>query len=130
MKALVIDDSGATRKILASMLEDLGFAVAQACHGKDALETIQRDGPPTLVILDRNMPEMDGMEFLARVRALDGCSGLKIVMCSTVNAAERITEALDAGADEYMLKPFTKECVLDKLGMLGFYPEEIGEAAS
>lgn len=119
MNALVIDDSRAMRLILARMLRDLGFDVADASNGREGLEQLTSTGPD-LVLVDWNMPEMSGIEFLEAMRRPPYSSTAKVVMVTTETEIPQVLRALGAGADEYLMKPFTKEAVLDKLHLLGF----------
>jgi two-component system chemotaxis response regulator CheY len=119
-RAVVIDDSRAIRRILGSAMRGLGFAVSEACNGKEALETIQNLGPPLkLVLVDWNMPEMNGLEFVVRLREDHRFDSSFIIMVTTETATEQVVKALDAGANEYIMKPFTKDVIEDKLRLLG-----------
>jgi two-component system chemotaxis response regulator CheY len=121
-KAMVVDDSRTIRRILAATLGELGFVVCQAENGRDALETLDRDreaDPVTLALVDWNMPEMNGLEFVKRLRADPRNAGVVVVMVTTETAVEQMMEALAAGANEYVMKPFTKDVIQDKLRLLG-----------
>ncbi|MBK7400455.1 MAG: response regulator [Myxococcales bacterium] len=120
MKALVVDDSRAVRTILTRMLEAAGFEVAQAEHGRHALEVLARVGPPAIALLDWNMPEMNGYELLCAIRANGEYADTRVMMVTTENEMEQIGRALEAGADEYLMKPFDQEAMRDKLVLLGF----------
>ena len=120
MQSLVIDDSRAMRLILGRMLRDLGFEVAEAGDGKQALTLLSDGLAPELVLVDWNMPEMTGIEFLEAVRRPPYSLTAKIVMVTTETEMPQVIRALDAGADEYVMKPFSSEAILDKLMMLGF----------
>jgi two-component system, chemotaxis family, chemotaxis protein CheY len=119
MQALVIDDSRAMRLILGKLLRELDFEVVEAENGRDALELIDADLDPALMLVDWNMPEMTGVEFVATVRKAPYDSRARILMITTETELPRVVEALEAGADEYLMKPFTREAVLDKLQLLG-----------
>jgi two-component system, chemotaxis family, chemotaxis protein CheY len=122
LKAMVVDDSRAIRLILSRTLSAIGFEVSQAANGKEALARMQslQDGQPFSVILvDWNMPEMNGLEFVQHVRAIPEFGGVKLMMVTTETQIEQLTRALEAGADEYVMKPFTEEIISDKLRMLG-----------
>jgi two-component system chemotaxis response regulator CheY len=124
-KAMVVDDSRTIRRILAATLGELGFVVCQAENGRDALETLDRDreaDPVTLALVDWNMPEMNGLEFVKRLRADPRNAGVVVVMVTTETAVEQMMEALAAGANEYVMKPFTKDVIQDKLRLLGVLP--------
>lgn len=120
MKALLIDDSRAIRLILARMLNDVGFDVAEADNGRSALEALDAGLEPDLLLVDWNMPVMTGIEFVETVRRPPYSSTAQIVMVTTETEVPRVVRALEAGADEYVMKPFTKDTVYDKLRLLGF----------
>jgi two-component system chemotaxis response regulator CheY len=121
-KAMVVDDSRTIRRILAATLGELGFEVCQAANGRDALDAMERergDAPIGLALVDWNMPEMNGLEFLRRLRADPANAGVLVVMVTTETAVDQMVKALAAGADEYVMKPFTKDIIQDKLRLLG-----------
>ncbi len=120
---LVVDDSAVVRKVARRILEKHGFSVREAADGRQALDAVG-DAMPRLVLLDRNMPVMDGIEFLKALRAEYGPSDPTVVMCTTEAASEKIMEGLEAGADEYVMKPFDEAILMDKLAMVGFGREE------
>lgn len=124
--ALVVDDSAVVRKVARRILEKHGFAVREAGDGRQALDAVGEE-MPRLVLLDRNMPVMDGIEFLRVLRAEYGPSDPTVVMCTTEAASEKIMEGLEAGADEYVMKPFDEAILMDKLAMVGFGPAEASE---
>ena len=115
---LVVDDSRVIRKVSRRILEDLGFEVAEACDGVEALAWCNAMMPDS-ILLDWRMPGMDGLEFLRRLRAEPQGGQPKVIVCSVENEIERIREALDAGADEYIMKPFDGGIVAGKLSYLG-----------
>jgi two-component system chemotaxis response regulator CheY len=119
MQAMVIDDSKAMRMILTRMLEELGHEVAHAANGRDALDKLGEGLEPGLFLVDWNMPEMSGIEFVEAVRRPPFSSPAHIVMVTTETEAPQMVEALQAGADEYVMKPFTKESIFSKLQLLG-----------
>jgi len=96
------------------MLEDLGFKVSEAENGELGLQACQA-GMPDAILLDWNMPVMDGYEFLTRLRKMPGGESPKVVFCTTENDLSFITRALEAGANEYIMKPFDKEILSTKL---------------
>ncbi|WP_160122059.1 response regulator [Rhodovarius lipocyclicus] len=122
ISALVVDDSTVVRKVARRILEKHGFSIREAADGQQALNAVAED-MPRLVLLDRNMPVMDGIEFLKRLRETYGSSEPTVVMCTTEAAQDRILEGLEAGADEYVMKPFDEAILMDKLGMVGLGPE-------
>lgn len=118
-KALVVDDSRAMRSILSKILAKLGFEVLQAGDGKEALATLAHESSAVeLVLSDWNMPEMNGLEFVKAMRAEPRYACVPVVMVTTETHIEQMVVALEAGADEYIMKPFTAEMVEDKLRML------------
>ena len=119
MKALIVDDSRALRSILKRDLTALGFEVDEAENGLVALERIKENGIPDLMMLDWNMPEMNGLELLIRLRKDEGNNSLKIVMATSESELAQAARALSAGADEYVIKPFTRDALVDKLSILG-----------
>jgi two-component system chemotaxis response regulator CheY len=120
MRALIVDDSRAIRAIIARTLKELGVAETfEAANGKDALAAMAAKGPFQLAMVDWNMPVMNGYEFLVEARTTVTSEVMKIIMCTTETEVEQVAKALSAGADEYVMKPFTKEAVQSKLEMLG-----------
>jgi two-component system chemotaxis response regulator CheY len=111
---LVVDDSRVIRKVSRRILEELGFDVAEAGDGMEALAWC-RTSMPQVILLDWHMPVMSGIEFLRRLRQEPGGKVPKVVFCSVENDLARIAEALDAGADEYVMKPFDGEILAGKL---------------
>ena len=115
---LVVDDSRVIRKVSRRILEDLGFEVAEAADGVEAMAWCTAV-MPDVILLDWQMPIMDGMQFLKRLRTEPGGDRPKVVFCTVENEIDRIREALDAGADEFIMKPFDSGIVAGKLGYLG-----------
>ena len=115
---LVVDDSRVVRKAARRMLEGYGFAVAEAADGAEALAAC-RAALPRAVLLDWNMPVMDGLQFLRAARAEFGPDRPVVVLCTTEAGMDRIVEALEAGAQEYVMKPFDAEILGGKLLQLG-----------
>ena len=122
MKAMVVDDSRAMRAILAKHLRELGFQVHEAKSGLDALMVLHKIGGAELVMVDWNMPEMDGFEFLQRVRSESEYDAVRIMMVTTESEMSQVELALEAGANEYLMKPFDREALLEKLMLLGIDP--------
>ena len=119
-KAMIIDDSRAMRRILGETVRELGFEVSEASNGREALAKLDNMGPPVrLMLVDWNMPEMNGLEFVTQLRQDERFEGSLIVMVTTETAIDQILNALEAGANEYVMKPFTKEIIQDKLRLLG-----------
>jgi two-component system chemotaxis response regulator CheY len=122
-KALVVDDSRAVRMILAKTLKELGFEVREAANGREALEVIEAEKTAvTLVLADWNMPEINGLELLKRLRQNPELSRLVVVMVTTETELDQMAVALEAGANEYVMKPFTREILVEKLQLVGIHP--------
>ena len=115
---LIVDDSRIIRKVARRILEDLGFEVDEAADGAEAL-TYCMGLMPQVVLLDWQMPVMDGLSFLRRLRDLPGGRAPKVLFCTIETRAERIAEALSAGADDYVMKPFDGEILHSKLAEVG-----------
>jgi two-component system chemotaxis response regulator CheY len=118
-KALVVDDSRAIRRILSHMLTEIGFTVVEACHGRDALDQLYAHADISLMLVDWNMPEMNGLELVQAVRRQDQFASVTVMMVTTETEMTQVVRALEAGAQEYVMKPFTKEVIEEKLQVLG-----------
>ncbi len=119
-KAMIIDDSRAIRRILGDTIRELGFEVCEAANGREALDRLDEVGEPVpLMLIDWNMPVMNGLEFVTKVRSDGRFKSSLLVMVTTETAVDQMVKALDAGANEYIMKPFTKEVIEDKLRILG-----------
>jgi two-component system chemotaxis response regulator CheY len=115
---LVVDDSSVIRKIASRILEEMNFQIIEAEDGAQALEACKRELPDA-VLLDWNMPVMDGFEFMVALRGLPGGDVPKVVFCTTENGIDHISKALHAGANEYIMKPFDKDIVAAKFQEVG-----------
>jgi two-component system chemotaxis response regulator CheY len=120
---LVVDDSRVVRKAARRIVETLGFTVREAADGAEALAAC-REALPQVVLLDWNMPVMDGISFLRAARAEFGPDRPVVVLCTTEAALERIVEALEAGAQEYIMKPFDAALLQDKFVQAGLLPDQ------
>ena len=122
MRALIVDDSRFVRGFLRGMLEERGIECLEAGDGQAGLDVLRAQSshgvPFDLALVDWNMPVMDGLEMLKQLRA-EGFSSMKVMMVTTEAENEYILRALDAGADEYLMKPFDDEALCEKLAMLG-----------
>jgi two-component system, chemotaxis family, chemotaxis protein CheY len=129
MRALVIDDSRAMRRIVGTILKDFGFEVREAGDGRQALDVLQEGSSegwvPDLCCIDWNMPVMDGLQFVFAVRANPAYRQVTLMMVTTESETGQIVKALAAGAHEYLIKPFTADALRDKLALLGLLPEEV-----
>jgi two-component system chemotaxis response regulator CheY len=115
---LTVDDSGVVRKIVTKMLAELNIATREAEDGKQALAECA-SSLPDFILLDWNMPLMNGIEFLKEFRANKNNSHVIVIFCTTENDISKIQEALTAGANEYIMKPFDAEVLKDKLQQTG-----------
>jgi len=115
---LVVDDSRVVRKVARRILEGLDFDIAEAGDGLEAL-AVCRATMPDAVLLDWTMPVMDGLEFLRRLRQEPGGDAPVVVFCTSENEPDRIAEALGAGADEYIMKPFDGDIIEAKFAQAG-----------
>ena len=121
MQAIVVDDSKAMRSILARLLRERGFEVSEAEHGRAALERLAESAsPPDLMLVDWNMPEMNGYELVCAVRQDPKWNDVRLMMVTTETEMSQLVKALEAGANEYLMKPFTREALVEKLTLLGF----------
>ena len=116
---LVVDDSKVIRKVARHILESMAFEVDEAADGQEAL-TFCRANRPDVILLDWNMPVMSGIEFIVQLRRREGGDKPKVVVCTTENDVAHIREAISAGADEYVMKPFDHETLQIKLQLVGF----------
>jgi two-component system, chemotaxis family, chemotaxis protein CheY len=115
---LVVDDSRVIRKVSRHLLEGMGFTVAEAADGSEALDLCVQD-MPDVILLDWNMPVMSGIEFIRALRQREGGETPKVVFCTTENDVVHIRSAIEAGANEYVMKPFDRETLQIKLQLVG-----------
>jgi two-component system chemotaxis response regulator CheY len=118
---LIIDDSRVIRKVSREIVESLDFRVSEAENGEAGLKACQTE-MPDVILLDWNMPVMDGYSFLKELRSTPEGQAPKVVFCTTENGLGHITRALEAGADEYVMKPFDKDILAAKFQELGVLP--------
>lgn len=123
MRVLIIDDSRAMRAILRQILREIGLEVVEACDGQEALEQLRNHPDISLALVDWNMPVMNGYDFVRAVRSQRSYDQLRLMMVTTETEMEQVTKALTAGADEYLMKPFTREVLVAKLSLLDVYNE-------
>jgi two-component system chemotaxis response regulator CheY len=122
MKMLIIDDSKPMRTFLAFIAQELSCATTEAGDGREGLDTLVQNDPREpfdVVLVDWEMPRMTGLEFVQAVRRNRDFASLKLLMITTLNSLERVSEALAAGADDFLMKPVTQEMLLEKLRILG-----------
>jgi two-component system chemotaxis response regulator CheY len=118
MRALIVDDSRFVRGFLRGLLEERGIACEEAADGQAGMDRLNAGVPFDFALVDWNMPVMNGLEMLQQLRA-DGFDAMKVMMVTTEAENDFILRALDAGADEYLMKPFDDEALGEKLAMLG-----------
>jgi len=118
-RALVVDDARTVRLILKRILEEAGYEAIEAENGRDALAWLASGQNAHLVFVDWDMPEMNGIAFVKKVREQPLYRDIRLVMVTKETRLHNVKEALDAGADEYIMKPFTRDVVRDKLQLLG-----------
>lgn len=123
MQALVIDDSRAVRMLIGATLREQGFEVFEAGNGQEALAQLQENSEIKLALVDWNMPVMDGLAFIEAVRSSPQWNDVKLVMVTTETEIEQVQRAMNAGATEYVMKPFTPEVLVAKLSLLGAFEE-------
>ncbi len=120
MRALVIDDSSAMRRMIGRILKEIGFEVTEAENGSVGLRCLgEASGAMDIALVDWNMPIMNGFEFVQAVRSKPELDDLPLMMVTTETGTEFMEKALNAGADEYVMKPFTRTELISKLGLLG-----------
>ncbi len=119
MKAIVVDDSRAARMVLKKALAQEGFDVLEAGDGRQALDELAKAGAVDLALVDWNMPVMTGYELICEVRARKELDRMAIMMVTTETESSQVQKALDAGANEYVMKPFTGDVLREKLLLLG-----------
>jgi two-component system chemotaxis response regulator CheY len=122
MRGMVIDDSRAMRLILRRITTQLGFEVSEAGDGKQAMALLAEGELPQFALVDWNMPEMDGLEFVTAVRADPRLRDISLIMVTSESEPTQIVRALAAGAHEYVIKPFTPDAIAGKLALLGLLP--------
>lgn len=123
MHALIIDDSRSMRMILKRILAPVGFECSEAGDGVEALAAMNAGPVPSICLIDWNMPNMNGYEFVTEVRKNKDWRDVTLMMVTTESEHSQIVAALAAGAHEYVIKPFTADAILDKLDLLGLTPD-------
>jgi two-component system, chemotaxis family, chemotaxis protein CheY len=118
MRVLVVDDSRAMRMILRTTLKEWGHDVTEAGDGQEALDKLRANGPFHLALVDWNMPVVNGYEFVQKVRQDQGNDAMKMVMVTTEVETSQMSKALEAAANEYVMKPFTRDALKEKIEMV------------
>jgi two-component system chemotaxis response regulator CheY len=119
MKVLIVDDSRATRSILKRILKPLGCQCVEAADGQKGLDALAENPDVVVALVDWNMPNMDGLQFVQAVRADGNNDDVLLMMVTTESEIQRVSFAMDAGANEYIVKPFTQDIITQKLRLLG-----------
>jgi two-component system chemotaxis response regulator CheY len=119
MLALVVDDSRAMRMILRRIMAEQGYEVVEAADGQEALDVLEGGARPDVALIDWNMPNVDGLELVTRIRKNSEWRSITLMMVTTESEYDQIVRALAAGAHEYVIKPFTPEAIVEKLQLLG-----------
>lgn len=117
--AMIVDDCEFTKKYLTRCLTELGFQVDSAASSEDAISKLKDVAPPDVILIDWVMPGMPGPELVSWLRAQNGFQKIPILMVTAQKELAHIAEALTKGADEYVMKPFSKESIAEKLKLLG-----------
>lgn len=120
MKAIIIEDEVPMRMLLCDIMEDFGFELMEAENGKKGIELLEENENVDLMMVDWRTPEMNGLEVVKKVRENQKYNDTKLVMVTGLTEMDEVIEALSAGANEYLMKPYTKEMVVDKLKLVGF----------
>lgn len=123
MRALVIDDSSAMRIIIGRILQEIGMEVLEARNGLEALEQMKRNSDIELMLVDWNMPGMNGFELIREIRSQREYDPVRILMVTSETERDQVIRALDAGANEYLMKPFNKDVLVAKLNLLDVFQE-------
>jgi len=123
MRALVIDDSRAVRIIIGQILREIGIDVLEAANGAEALQQLKLNPDVELMLVDWHMPQMNGLDFINAVRSDSAFDDARILMVTSEAQGEQVTRALNAGANEYLMKPFTKDVLVAKLNLLDVLQE-------
>ncbi len=118
-RALILEDSRTMRALLARMLHDLGFEAVPAGHVEEALDRLRGGSGVELALVDWNLPGLSGMDFLRRLRADPAHRAIRVLVVSTEVGQHRVEEALREGAQEYLMKPFTRDMLAEKLALMG-----------
>jgi two-component system chemotaxis response regulator CheY len=119
MKALIVDDSRAMRLIIGKILTEIGFEIIEAKDGAEAMKYFDGTGQVDLALVDWNLPNMNGLELITYIRSNPLNNDICVIMCTSETEKSRVTDALNAGANEYVMKPFTRDVMLAKLELLG-----------
>lgn len=123
MTTLIIDDSKAQRLVLKRYMSELGYSVTEASEGLEALRMLQGGARFSVMLVDWEMPGMNGLDFIKAVKADTALNSLPIIMVTSITSQDRMVQALQTGADEYLMKPVSRNDLAAKLEMLGIEDE-------
>jgi two-component system chemotaxis response regulator CheY len=124
VKAFLVDDSLTVRLLLGHILRELGFELEEADSGTAAITRLSEGLVPDLILLDWNMPDVSGLEVLQMIRHEPKLAGSRVMMVTSETESNMMAWALEAGADEYVMKPFNRGMIREKLALLGLLPPE------
>jgi two-component system chemotaxis response regulator CheY len=119
MRALIIDDSKAMRKVLGRTMSNMGFEVDEAMNGEEAIVLLEHSDNTGIVLVDWNLPEMSGLDFVKAIRSTDHYDSIRLMMVTSDTDEDQMATAFQAGVDEYVTKPFTADIIRDKVRVLG-----------
>jgi two-component system chemotaxis response regulator CheY len=119
MRALIIDDSKAMRKVLGRTMSNMGFEVDEAMNGEEAIVLLEQSANTGIVLVDWNLPEMSGLDFVKAIRSTDQYDSVRLMMVTSDTDEDQMATAFQAGVDEYVTKPFTDDIIRDKVRVLG-----------
>jgi two-component system, chemotaxis family, chemotaxis protein CheY len=122
---LIVDDSRVVRKVIRRIVEECDFSCSEAENGQKALDECEK-ALPDAILLNWNMPVMNGIQFLEKLRGMKNGKNPKVIFCTTENSVEKIRQAINAGADEYIMKPFDSEIIMSKLVQAGLIEQRRG----
>ncbi|NEQ70991.1 MAG: response regulator [Symploca sp. SIO2D2] len=120
MKSLIVDDSKAMRRLLKAYIQANDIEVVEACDGQDAIEKLEEQSDFNFALVDWDMPRMNGLEFVKAVRSNDAYNDIKLMMVTSHNSMDDISQAIEEGSNDFLMKPFTEEMINEKLRTLGF----------
>lgn len=123
LRTIIVDDSAAARHLIKKTLADMQCEFLFAADGEEALKVLQDHSDTELALVDWNMPVMNGLELVTALRKDSRFDNMRIIMVTTETEMMQVVRAIEAGANEYVMKPFTKEIILDKLKLVGISPE-------
>jgi two-component system chemotaxis response regulator CheY len=120
---LIVDDCKVTAKVLSRLMSELGFTVHTAYSAEEAVEFLETHAPPSLFMIDWVMPGMSGVELVSYLREQSTTKGIPVMMVTGQRDMRKVAEALKVGADEYIMKPFSRQIIEDKLRIIGLEPD-------